>query len=320
MVELRQAEKVEIVTLMDNYTDCLIPSTDHVTRNPHHKDGKVAPPLVAEHGLSLLIRVFENGKSRSLLLDAGWSATGVIHNLNQLEIRADEIETIVLSHGHMDHFGSLRNILELVSDPIPIIAHPDVFLRNRFLVLPDGKRVLLPTLDERSLTEDGDPVITNSRPYPLASNLLLATGEIERTTDFEKGLPNAYIEQSGEVQPDRLLDDQALLVNLKDKGLVVITGCAHSGIINTIRYAQKTTGIEPVYAVIGGFHLSGQTFEPIIPRTLEELKAVNPAIIAPMHCTGWKATTKMAEAFPRQFVLSSVGTTIALGRERNESL
>jgi len=312
MVGLREAEKIEIITLMDNYTDCLIPSSQNVKRNQHYKNGKVAPPLVAEHGLSLLIRVFENGESRSLLLDAGWSATGVMHNLNELEITVDEIETVVLSHGHMDHSGSLKNILKLKSEPIPIIAHPDVFLKNRFLVLPDGKKVLFPVLDEGALREEGGDIIKNSQPYPLASNLVLATGEIERTTDFEKGLPNAYVERSGKVEPDRLLDDQGLLVHLKGKGLVIITGCAHSGIINTIRHARKITGIESVYGVIGGFHLSGQAFEPIIPRTLEELRAVDPAIISPMHCTGWKATTSMADAFPHQFVLSSVGTTLAL--------
>ena len=312
MVELRPTEKVEIVTLMDNYTDCLIPSSNHVKRSPHHKDGKVAPPLVAEHGLSLLIRVSENGDSRSVLLDAGWSATGVVHNMSQLEIPVDEIETIVLSHGHMDHYGSLKNVLTLRSEPIPIIAHPDVFLKDRFLVLPDGKKVVFPGLDEGALKEEGVTIIKNSQPYPLASNLVLATGEIERTTDFEKGLPNAYVERSGKIEPDRLLDDQGLLVHLKGKGLVIITGCAHSGIINTIRHARKITGIESVYGVIGGFHLSGQAFEPIIPRTLEELRAVNPAIISPMHCTGWKATMSMADAFPHQFVLSSVGTTLAL--------
>lgn len=312
MVELRQAEKVEIVTLMDNYTDCLIPSSNTVKRNPPHKNGKVAPPLVAEHGLSLLIRVFEHGEFRTILLDAGWSATGVAYNISQLEIPVDRIETVVLSHGHMDHWGSLRNILRLMSEPIPVLAHPDVFLTNRFLVLPDGKKVLFPDLDEEALGEEGINVIKNSQPHSLASNLIVATGEIERTAGFEKGLPNAYVDRSGTVEPDRLLDDQGLIVLLKDKGLVIITGCAHSGIINTVRYAKKITGVESVYAVIGGFHLSGQAFEPVIPRTIDELEAINPAIISPMHCTGWKATTKMAEVFPRQFVLSSVGATLAL--------
>ena len=312
MVPLLQAEKIEIVALMDNYTDCLIPSSDYVKRCPHYRDGKIAPPLVAEHGLSLLVRVFEDGQARNLLLDAGWSAAGVIHNLDQMEISVDEIESVVLSHGHMDHFGALINILKRRAAPVPVLAHPDVFLKHRFLVLPDGQKVVFPGLDEEVLEKAGAKIVKNSQEYLLASNLVLATGQIERTTDFEKGLPNAYVERSGNVEPDRLLDDQALIVNLKDRGLVVITGCAHSGIVNTIRYANKITGIETVYAVIGGFHLSGQFFEPIIPRTIEELEAINPAIISPMHCTGWKATTKMADAFPQQFVLSSVGATLNL--------
>jgi len=138
------------------------------------------------------------------------------------------------------------------------------------------------------------------------------TGEIERTTDFEKGIPNAYRVEAEKIERDLIWDDQTLVIHLKGKGLVILTGCAHSGIINTIRYAQKITGIGLVYAVIGGFHLSGQAFEAIIPKTLKELKAVNPTLIYPMHCTGWKATMKIAEQMPGQFVQSSVGTTLLL--------
>ena len=312
MVGLREAEKIEIITLMDNYTDCLIPSSQNVKRNPHYKNGKVAPPLMAEHGLSLLIRVFENGRSHNILLDAGWSETGVLHNLKELEIEVAKIETVVLSHGHMDHYGALKSILKLKSEPVPVIVHPDVFLKNRFLVLPDGKKIGFPVLHEDSLQETGANIIKNTEPYLLASDLVLVTGEIERATDFEKGMPNAYLKRGEKIEPDQILDDQGLVVHLQDKGLVIITGCAHSGIINTIHYAQKLTGVMPVYAVIGGFHLSGPKFEPIIPKTLEELKAVNPAMICPMHCTGWKATMEVAKQMPHQFVLSSVGTTLIL--------
>ncbi|MCD6353498.1 MAG: MBL fold metallo-hydrolase, partial [Proteobacteria bacterium] len=106
--------------------------------------------------------------------------------------------------------------------------------------------------------------------------------------------------------------DQALVIHLKGKGLVIISGCSHSGIINIIHYARKITGVTRVYGVMGGFHLTGPAFEPIIGETIEKLKAINPAIIFPMHCTGWKATTEIAEQMPRQFVLSSVGTTLTL--------
>jgi len=312
MVGLREVEKIEIITLMDNYTDCLIPSSQKVKRNPHYKNGKVAPPLMAEHGLSLLIRVFENGRSHNILLDAGWSETGVLHNLKELGIEVNKIETAVLSHGHMDHYGALKSTLTLKSESIPVIVHPDVFLKNRFLVLSDGEKIRFPVLEEDALQETGAQIIKNKLPYLLSSDLVLVTGEIERATDFEKGIPNAYVERGDKIERDQILDDQGLVVHLQDKGLVIITGCAHSGIINTIHYAQKLTGVLPVYAIIGGFHLSGPTFEPIIDKTLEKLKALKPAIISPMHCTGWKATMEIAKQMPHQFVLSSVGTTLTL--------
>jgi len=312
MVKLKEAERIEIITLIDNYIDCLIPSSHNVKRSPHYRHGKVAPPLLAEHGLSLLVKVFKNGNTHSLLLDAGWSATGVLHNLKELEINIDEIETIILSHGHMDHYGSLKGILKLISKPIPVIVHPDVFLQNRFLILPNGEKITFPTLNESTFQKNGVQIIKNTEPYLLAEELVLVTGEIERTTNFEQGILNAYVDRRGKIERDLIMDDQGLIVHLKDKGLVIITGCAHSGIINTVRYAQKVTGIEQVYAVIGGFHLSGTKFEAVIPPTLEEIKRVNPSVISPMHCTGFKATMEIAKNMPRQFVLSSVGSTLLL--------
>lgn len=312
MITLRETEKIEIVTLIDNYIDCLIPSSHNVKRIPHYRNGKVAPPLVAEHGLSLLIRIPEREKTHSLLLDAGWSETGAFHNLKELKIDVNEIETIILSHGHMDHHGSLKNILKLKSSPTPVIVHPDAFLKNRFLMLDNGETIRFPVLKEDSLQEKGARIIHNRSPYLLASDSVLVTGEIERTTNFEKGIPNAYVDRGGKIERDLIMDDQALIIHLKGKGLVIITGCAHSGIINIIYYAKKITGVNSIYAVIGGFHLSGSAFEPIIDKTLEELKLLHPVIICPMHCTGWKANMEIAKAMPHQFVLSSVGTTLAL--------
>jgi len=312
MIRLRTADKIEIVTLMDNYSDCLIPSSKNVSRCPHYKNGKVAPPLLAEHGLSLLVKVFARGKSHSVLLDAGWSANGVLHNLKELEINTNGIEAVVLSHGHMDHYGSLKGILKLITNPIPVIVHPDVFLRNRFLTLPDGEKITFPTLNESTIQKNGVQVIKNTEPYILAKELVMVTGEIERTTNFEKGIPNAYLERRGKIERDLIMDDQGLIIHLKGKGLVIITGCAHSGIINTVRYAQKISNMDQIYAVIGGLHLSGINFEPTIPWTLEELKTTNLTVISPMHCTGWKAMLAIARELPVQFVVSSVGTTLTL--------
>ena len=137
----------------------------------------------------------------------------------------------------------------------------------------------------------------------------MLTGEIERTTEFERGLPVHEAFRDGEWQPDPLLyDDQALVAHVRGKGLVVIMGCGHAGVINTLRYARKLTGIDRILAVVGGFHLSTPAFEPIIGPTVEALAEFRPQILVPTHCTGWRATHALASAFPDVFMQNSVGT------------
>ena len=141
---------------------------------------------------------------------------------------------------------------------------------------------------------------------------LLLPSTVERTTSFEKGMPNALMEEDGELVFDPILDDQAIVMKLMGKGLVVISGCAHSGIVNTMMYAKKTTGEQKIHAVLGGFHLSGPFFEKIHDPTIEALKAMDPEVLMPMHCTGWKATQRFQKEFPESFVLNSVGSKVML--------
>ena len=144
--------------------------------------------------------------------------------------------------------------------------------------------------------------------------LACVTGEIPRTVeDFEKGMINNRILRGDIWHPDPLImDERALIFNVKDKGLVVVSGCAHAGIINTVRYAQQITGITKVYAVFGGFHLSGREFEKRIPTTVAELKQINPELIVPSHCTGWRGLYAISEAFPDAFIFNSVGNRYLL--------
>jgi 7,8-dihydropterin-6-yl-methyl-4-(beta-D-ribofuranosyl)aminobenzene 5'-phosphate synthase len=117
----------------------------------------------------------------------------------------------------------------------------------------------------------------------------------------------------GKLEKDPLIfDDQALVINLKDRGLVVVTACAHAGLINTIRYAQKITGVREVYALFGGMHLTGGLFERIIPRTTAELKSIDPKVIIPCHCSGWKAVHEISRSLPHAFIQNSVGTKYLL--------
>jgi 7,8-dihydropterin-6-yl-methyl-4-(beta-D-ribofuranosyl)aminobenzene 5'-phosphate synthase len=157
--------------------------------------------------------------------------------------------------------------------------------------------------------------VKTRQPYLLADNMMLVTGEIPRKTDFEKGFPQQRVLIDDEWQPDPLVrDDRAIVVNIKKKGLLVISGCAHAGIINTTLYAQQITGFSHVHAIMGGFHLAGKQCEPRIDRTVEELKLLKPELLVPSHCTGWRGIHAIAEALPQAFVSNSVGNLFEFGK------
>jgi 7,8-dihydropterin-6-yl-methyl-4-(beta-D-ribofuranosyl)aminobenzene 5'-phosphate synthase len=142
---------------------------------------------------------------------------------------------------------------------------------------------------------------------------VLVTGEVPRTTGYEPGFPPQQAWLGGSWQPDPLvLDDQALIVNVAGRGLVVITGCGHAGVVNMTRYARRLTRDQPLYALLGGFHLNGPMFEPLIPRVLDDLAAMDPGVLVHAHCTGWRAQHAMSARFPGVYVPNSVGSSFYL--------
>ena len=309
---LKEVDSIEVTTLIDNYVDVLLRNSPGVTRPPLAIGGP-ADTMLAEHGLSLLIKVKRGTKSHCILFDCGYTKIGVPHNIQILEIDPQQIEAIVISHGHMDHTGALYPIVESLGKSIPLIVHPDAFLSPRFLGLDDGSKLEFPqAIKKEDMKSTGLEIVENSSPSLLADSMIAVTGEVERVTAFEKGLPNASVERDGKIEHDMILDDQALVIKLKEKGLVIISGCSHAGIINTVFYAKKITGSDKIHAVLGGFHLSGPFFEPIIEKTITEFKKIKPEIIISMHCTGWKAMKRFSEEFPSSFILNSVGTKVAL--------
>ena len=266
----------------------------------------------AEHGFSMLIRVFSNSGSHSMLFDTGFSEEGVVTNAKRMGLNLAETECIVLSHGHYDHFGGLVNVLKAINRKnLPIIVHEDMF-KIRGVVNPDGTVREYRTFPREDLVTPALYVKT-TEPYLLADNSILVTGEIPRETDFEKGFPRQRVFSDGKWQPDPWVwDDRALIINIKRKGLVVISGCAHAGIVNTTLYAQQVTGVAEVYAVLGGFHLAGKDCEPRISETVRMLRKFNPKIVAPMHCTGWRGKYAILEAMSKTFVWNSVGNLYRL--------
>lgn len=303
-VNLRQADRLEITIVVDNYSDLILGNTEVVKR------ARVSMPDVplAEHGLSCQLKVMAGSEEHRVMLDAGMTPISILHNIDILGIDTGKIEALALSHGHLDHYGGLSVFLDRVGDGFPLVLHPHAFVERR-IHAPGTKPRQGRSLDETLLKDKGAVIQKIKEPSTLASDLVLVTGEVERVTDFEKGFPWAEARIDNEWVVDPFYDDQGIAVHVKDKGLVVLGGCSHAGIINTIRHAQKVTGIEQVHAVLGGFHLNGPLFEPIIGPTVEEMKKIGPNVIVPMHCTGWNAINAFAQAMPDEFILNSVGST-----------
>ena len=308
-------DRVEILTLVDNYVDVLLPESTFLKRPPLATDGRIPDnTLLAEHGLSLVIKVYLGNESHMVLLDAGYNPRTVTRNLEFLGMDLKEVEAVVLSHGHMDHTGGLHSVLEGLRESVPVIMHPDGFL-PRFLTLPDGKRLTLPRPFQRDSINTANINLKEGKdPIYLAENTLLVSGEVPRITPYEKGMPAALIERDGQIVPDAFSDDQFIVVSLGDRGLVVISGCAHAGIINSLHFARELTGQSRICAVVGGFHLTGPAMAPSIEPTIAEMKKFSPEVIVPMHCTGHKALSRFEEELPGAFQLNSVGSSLTLSR------
>jgi 7,8-dihydropterin-6-yl-methyl-4-(beta-D-ribofuranosyl)aminobenzene 5'-phosphate synthase len=262
---------------------------------------------IAEHGFSILIRVLCGGKTVSILFDTGISSDGVVENAKRMGLKLSEVEYIVLSHGHYDHFGGLVSALKTISKTdLPLIVHEDMF-RTRGTANSDGTIRIYPEFPTKRQLSSAQ-LIDTKQPLLIGDGVILVTGEIPRETSFEKGYLQHKALINGSWQPDPLiLDDRAVVFNVRGKGLVIISGCAHAGIINTITYARRITDVPEVYAVIGGFHLAGKENESRIEQTVKELKQLKPKLVVASHCTGWRAMCSIASALPDAFVWNSVG-------------
>lgn len=320
-VSLRSTDRIEIVSVCDNVTDVLLPDEGPAKRfrgrrgegsttpAPLLVGGVAAAPPLAQHGFSSLVRVQGEARVWTILFDTGATTDGCIVNLERLGIDPSEIDAVVLSHGHYDHVTGLSGLAPVLGPKkTPVIVHPFAFRERRF-PLADGHREL-PTLDRGALEQAGFVVHAHSGPTLLADDRLLVTGEVERSVEFERGLPGQQANVDGSWESDATMsDDQALVVDLAEQGLVIMTGCGHSGIVNITRHGRRMTGRDHVHAVLGGFHLGGRGFEHAIEPTVEQLAELAPDVIVPTHCTGWRAIASIAETLPDAFIHNSVGTT-----------
>ncbi|NDV18846.1 MBL fold metallo-hydrolase [Pseudodesulfovibrio sp. JC047] len=315
---LAEVDAVTILTLQDNYIDVLAMDGNAVVKrpilvkNPTNTGATLSFSPLAEHGFSTYITVSVDGQSRSMVFDFGCSPHGAAFNADLLSVDLTQVEALALSHGHMDHFGGMEQIVEKIGrTDLDLVVHPEVFKKRRFVKTPTAYEIDFPPLARADVGALGVTVCETTTPRPMLDGTALFLGEIPRTCAFEQGMPNAYEERDGTVSKDMIEDDSSMVFHLRGKGLVVLSGCAHAGIVNTVAHAQAVTGVEQVHTIMGGFHLTGPAFVHAIEPTIAAFQKFSPQYVVPAHCTGRAATLAIEKAMPEEFIVNMVGTTLA---------
>ncbi len=259
--------------------------------------GKVS--LLAEHGLAYWI---EHGGKR-ILLDTGQGGV-IAANASELGISLNELDALILSHGHYDHTGGAAEVLK-TDRPVTVYAHPAAFEKKYIRDGHAGRSIGMPAVSQQAIRNGRNAMIFTTQPTDVCGGLT-ATGPVPRLNDFEDTGGPFFLDAAC-TQPDPLEDDQSLFFDTA-KGTVVLLGCAHSGVVNTLHYVRRLTGGRPIHAVIGGMHLVGASPHRI-ERTIEELGRIGVEQLSPSHCTGMPATAAMWNAFAGRCATCNAGDT-----------
>ncbi|MBX9472544.1 MBL fold metallo-hydrolase [Microcella sp.] len=311
---MQSCDRLSITVLVDNYIDMLMPNTATIRRQgmPEHFLPRRGTPL-AENGISFLLKATTAGRTTTILFDAGMSGIPIIHNAKVLGVDWDEIDQVVLSHGHPDHFGGIYAALEAMGRRVPLIVHPSAF-HPRSIKRPDMMiQYFNRGLTEHELVEAGAAVVAVREPLDIAPGIM-TSGEIPISVDFEHEVPAGRMSiRDGHVHPDPIDDYLTLIINVTGVGLVVLDPCGHSGVLSSLDHAQKLTGVDALHGVLGGFHLghAGITQQKI-DQTVAGLGERGLKLIAPMHCSGFRAQRAVAEALPESFALMTAGAELVI--------
>ena len=314
-VKIPESEKIVITVITDNLADLTLPHYKIAQRHVG-TTSILEAALHAEHGLAYQIENVVNGESHSCLVDFATDPQGVMRNMKLLKIDFAKIEALGLSHDHFDHQAAMVEILKTKKGEfrkeIPFYVGEQFFV-GTYSRARNGQIVNLLALKREDIEGLGFvKIVEVKEPTPIIPGAYLP-GRVEQVTDYEKVAPNFVAKKGNEFVQETFIGEQAVILNAKGKGLVVISSCAHRGIVNTIKQAQRMTGMEKVYMVIGGFHLTGTTPERI-QKTIADIKAINPEYIVPTHCTGFPAIAAFAQAMPNQFILNTAGTKYTISQ------
>lgn len=320
MLKLAQADRAEILILVDNVTDNLSSVPAYVeTEMPRlWKRGlklwSGRCMCCAAHGLACAVTVWRGDTAHTLLFDTGPDDSVFGRNVERLGFDMGGIESIVLSHGHWDHSGAMLLALEMIQlsnggRPVPTYMHPGMY-RSRAMKAADGSmRPFADVPSQAQLEQAGALVVNAVEPQLILDDLFFVSGEIPRVTAFETGMQGQHrrtLDGQG-WEPDPLvIDERFIAVSVKGKGVIVLTACSHAGVVNVMTHARECFAGETLYGVLGGFHLSGGN-ERIIPETVAELRAFELKMIAAAHCTGWRAVNALANAFGDAVAPAAVG-------------
>ncbi len=303
---ITEVDKLTIWVLTDNYYDALRPDSK-ITKRYRVLPGK---SIHAEHGLSYYVESVVNGTTSNCMFDYGLDPVGVMNNIAMLGIDLAKTNAFCLSHGHFDHWMAAVEILKKnqskISRGTPFHVGEEAFL-HRYALRPGTNEAMdIGQLKKEDIEALGLKVIEGKDPVQIIPGAYF-TGNIQRVTEYEKINPTLLCKRGETPEPDDFRGEQALFFKVKGKGLVVLSGCAHTGIVNTVKQAQKVAGTDKLVAVMGGFHLINAKPE-VIEQTVADIKAMKPDNIVPTHCTGFEAINAFNRAMSAEFVLNTAGT------------